>query len=97
MNLVFSPSAESDLEEIADYIAMDSPARALAFVQELREQCRVLTQLPQAFPAREGLAPGLRMMPYRRYLIFYRPAGGEVRIERILHSARDVGRLFEDW
>lgn len=97
MNLVFSPAAESDLEEIGDYIAMDNPAQALAFVQELCEQCRVLTQLPLAFPAREELAPGLRMMPYRRYLIFYIPTGRAIRIERILHSARDVGGLFEDW
>jgi toxin ParE1/3/4 len=87
MSLVFSPGAEADLEEIGDYIAMDSPARALAFVHELREQCQVLTQLPLAFPARDELAPGVRMMPYRRYLIFYRPIGREIRIERILHSA----------
>jgi toxin ParE1/3/4 len=97
MKLVVSPLAEADLEEIGDYIAMDSPLRALAFVEELRAQCRVLAQLPLAFPAREELAPGSRVMPYRRYLIFYRPSGRDIRIERILHGARDVGRLFEDW
>ena len=70
MSLVFSPLAESDLEEIGDYIAMDNPARAIEFIEELRDQCRILTQLPLAFPAREEIAPGLRVMPYRRYLIF---------------------------
>jgi plasmid stabilization system protein ParE len=35
--LRFSPAAERDLEEIADYIAQDNPQRALSFVVELRQ------------------------------------------------------------
>jgi plasmid stabilization system protein ParE len=47
-----------------------------------------------AFPAREDLAPGLRVLPYDHYLIFYRPMDTTVRIERILHDARDVDTQF---
>ena len=32
MSLVFSPLAESDLEDIGDYIAMDNPTRAIEFI-----------------------------------------------------------------
>ena len=32
----FTADAETDLERIGDHIAQDSPARALAFIQELR-------------------------------------------------------------
>ncbi|MGP1274192.1 MAG: type II toxin-antitoxin system RelE/ParE family toxin [Caulobacterales bacterium] len=35
--------------------------------------------------------PGLRMRPFGRYLVFYRPNQNGVRIERILHASRDVG------
>ena len=38
----FSRRAEADLKEIATYIARDNPARAVTFVQELREHCRGL-------------------------------------------------------
>lgn len=95
MQLIFSPLAESDLEEIADYIALDNPLRALSFVKELRAQCRSIQENPLAFASREELAPGLRVMAYKRYLIFFRPLVSVIRIERILHSAREYSSLFE--
>ena len=94
MRLVFAPLALADLEEIGDFIALDSPPRALSFVQELRAQCRKILDNPLAFPARENVAPGLRILPHGQYLIFYRPMGSIVRVERILHGARDVGAQF---
>ncbi len=39
MGVLFTPLADTDLEEIGDYIAQDNPARALAFIQEIRAQC----------------------------------------------------------
>jgi toxin ParE1/3/4 len=52
MRFRFSRRAEADLEEIADYIARDSPTRAASFVQELRARCRQLSEFPDA--ARSG-------------------------------------------
>ena len=43
---------------------------------------------------RSELAVDLRMMPQANYLILYRERDDHVRIERILHSARDVGVLM---
>ena len=94
MRLILSPLAVADLEEIGDYIALDNPPRALSFIRELRAQCRKTLDNPLAFPAREDLAPGLRVRPYGQYLIFYRLVDTTVRIERILHGARDVGTQF---
>ena len=37
------------------------------------------------------MGDGVAMLPHGRYLIFYREAGKVVRIERIMHSARDIG------
>ena len=92
--MIFAPLALADLEEIGDYIALDNPSRALSFIRELRAQCRKIVDNPLAFPAREDLAPGLRVLPQGQYLIFYRPMDTTVRIERILHRARDVGAQF---
>jgi toxin ParE1/3/4 len=49
---------------------------------------------PEAFPAREDIAPGLRMAVHRPYLIFFRIETDQIRIERVLHGARDLRELF---
>jgi plasmid stabilization system protein ParE len=36
--LIITPLAESDIEDIGDYIAQDHPDRAVSFVAELRVQ-----------------------------------------------------------
>jgi toxin ParE1/3/4 len=94
--LLISPRAAADLEEIADYIARDSPARAAIFVAELEAKCRAAAATLELYPARHDLAPGLRMAVHRRYLVFYRdlPAENTVRIERVLHGARYLRRLL---
>ncbi len=93
MKLVFSPKAAADIEEIGDYIARDNPERALSFVTELEAHCQKILTAPEAFPSRDELLPGARMASHRRYLIFFRVHGKTVRIERIVHGARDLRNL----
>jgi toxin ParE1/3/4 len=92
--LELSPEAEADLFDIADYIARDDPLRARSFVDELEARCTSLTDYPDAARARPELAPDLRSIPHGRYIIFYTPGEETVRIERILHGARDVEGEF---
>jgi len=77
--------------EIALYIAQDSPDRALSFVDELEGRCAALGKAPGIGTARPELGDGIRMLPHGRYLIFYRQTQRTVRIERIVHGARDIG------
>ena len=90
MKLQLSPAAQDDLEAIGDFIAQDSPANAVRFVMALRAQCQRLTKAPLAYVARPELGDGLRSCAHGRYVIFFRPTAELVRIERILHSARDI-------
>lgn len=91
MNLLFSPAAEADLIDIAVYIAADDPVRALTFVEELEAACNILVDHPLAGVARPEIGESLRSRPYRRYIIYYRVTDSAIRIERILHGARDPG------
>lgn len=95
MACLFSPLAESDLEEIGDYIARDNPARALSFVREIREQCAKIAATPLAAPVRPELGERIRMFVFGNYLIFYTVESDSVRIERILHGARNIPDLFD--
>lgn len=90
MKLSFSPAAQTDLMDIAMYIAQDNPKRALAFVDELEGKCEALGGTPGIGTSRPELGEGLRMLPHGRYLIFYREVNRGLRIERVMHGARDI-------
>ncbi|CAG9165409.1 type II toxin-antitoxin system RelE/ParE family toxin [Cupriavidus pinatubonensis] len=93
-----TPLAEAELEAIADYIARDNPRRALSFVQELRDRCLSLADMPLAFP----LVPryedrGIRHRVHGNYQIFYRVVGGppaRIDVLHVLHSARNYAALL---
>ena len=92
--LLLLPRAAADLGEIAASVARDNPARAASFVAELEATCRAVAANPELYPARADLAPGLRMAVHGRYLVLYRdlPDADAVRVERVLHSARNLLR-----
>lgn len=94
--IFFSPRARQDLEEIGDYIAQESRAHARRFVAKLLAQCELISRAPLSYPIRADLAADLRMAAIARYLIFFRVMDEKrtVRIERVLHSARDITRLM---
>jgi toxin ParE1/3/4 len=94
MRCTISPLAESDLEEIGDYNARDNPHRAISFIQEIKERCFNVSEMPESAPLREKLGEGIRMVPFGRYLIFYTIDREGVRIERILHGARNIPILY---
>lgn len=96
MRLVFLPQAETDLEAIGDYIARDNPRRAMSFVRELREQCRKITEAPQAYRPRPELGKGLRSCAYGNYVVFFFEEPGLVRIVRVLHGAMDIEAQFAE-
>jgi toxin ParE1/3/4 len=92
--LEFSPEAAADLADVGAYIARDNPKRARSFVDELEARCAGLTHYPDRGRARPELASDLRSVPHGHYVIFYTPGVAVVRIERILHGARDLEGKF---
>jgi toxin ParE1/3/4 len=94
MSVGFSPRSRQDLLEIGDYIARDSRLNARRFVAQLIEQCRRIGQSPLGYVARDDLAPGLRMAALGRYVIFFSVTDEAVRIERVLHGARNLPNVF---
>lgn len=88
--VTFSPKSRQDLIDIGDHIAKDSRANARRFVAKLMDQCKRIGRAPLGYVGREDLAPGLRMAALSRYVIFFRVLDAEVRIERVLHGARNL-------
>jgi len=96
--LSFSCEAETDIEQIGDFIAKDSPRRACSFIRELRSSCYALSDMADSFPLvsrYERHSHSRRMRG--NYLIFYRVDNDRVWIIRILYGVSDyAGILFED-
>lgn len=88
-----SPQAASDLEEIADYIAEDSPGNAKRFIERLTLKFVALGRSPRSGRARPELRPDLRSFPYGAYLILYRLIDEGVEIVRVVHAARNLDDL----
>jgi toxin ParE1/3/4 len=95
MIVVVTAEAEAELEEIAAYVAEQSPRSALTLVRELRERCESLADAPRGYP----LVPryehlGIRRRPFGNYLIFYRVGAEIIEVVHILHGARDYEALL---
>ncbi|ORE91118.1 type II toxin-antitoxin system RelE/ParE family toxin [Aurantimonas sp. 22II-16-19i] len=95
MKVILTDTAIADLVGIGRHIRMDNPARADTFVDELKDACRGLGEMPRAY----ALVPGyedraIRRRPYGNYLIFYRVDAEAVFILHVLNGAQDFERIL---
>jgi toxin ParE1/3/4 len=94
--IVRAAQAEEDLIDIWLYIAHDDVRAADRLIDEIEEKFLLLADQSSLGPARPDIAPGLRYIPVRRYLILYRQITGGIEIVRVVHGARDVPTLVAD-
>ena len=86
----FSPEATADLEEIALYIATDSPRRAITFIDELqRRAIDTLSVHPLSGPVYKGET---RYLSLGRYVVLY-----EVDEERAVVNVLHIAGAGADW
>jgi toxin ParE1/3/4 len=90
------PQAGADIAEVWDFIADDSLEQADLWLDRLDEKLKTLAGQPRIGRSRSQLAPGLRSLPFGRYVIFYLPIEDGIDLVRLLHSARDVDAAFDE-
>jgi toxin ParE1/3/4 len=88
--------AEIDLLEIWLYIARDNVRAANRFTTKITDRFPLLARFPDIGQQRDDLHKGLRSFPVGKYIIFYQRQADGVLIVRVLHGARDIGRLFDE-
>jgi plasmid stabilization system protein ParE len=92
--LKLSQHAEADLEGISLYTrspeGFANPVLAGRTVARLIAKCRLLARHPRIYRLRPEYGAGIRLAACSRYLILFREGEREIRVERILHGARDV-------
>jgi len=95
--LRYLPVAQDDLISIFDYIAQDSPNRALSFVEKLDKRIGLLEQHPLL--GRVPRHPKLREYGYRvliveSYLVFYIIRRKTIEVHRVVHGSRNLDHLI---
>jgi toxin ParE1/3/4 len=91
-----TPSANTDLLEIWEFIAADNPDQADTFIGLIDATFQNLSRQADLGRMHDELAPGLDSFPIGRYPIVYLLDSGCLRIVRVLHGARDLDALFTE-
>jgi toxin ParE1/3/4 len=89
--IVWSEGANAELDEAVEYIALDSPSYALAFLEKVISAADSLSTLSK----RGRFVPELgdvrvREVFVRNYRLIYEVAAREIRILAFIHGARDL-------
>jgi len=92
----WTEQALADLTVVADYIALDSPHYAAAFVREVRDAVRSLAN----FAERGRIVPefanrNVRELIVRDYRLIYSFNQREVYFLAFIHGARDLAQLWQ--
>ena len=98
-NLYLSPEAQDDLSEIKAYIAEDleNPQAALSTVTKITKTIRMLQEhalIGVPLSAIADVNSDYRYLISGSYMIFYRVAGKDVFIDRVLYGRRDYLRIL---
>ena len=89
MALKWTKTALRSVDEIAGFIAKDSPTRASSFVLELKDAVTKLQVHPGM--GRAGRVPGTReLVLHKNYIAIYRVRGDDVEILRLHQVARNL-------
>lgn len=94
MRLELSRWVEDDLETIADFIAEDSPLRAVRFIRDLGQKMRRIAEQPLLYQTRPDIGEQARLAVVGRYVILFRIVGDAVRVERVVYGGRDLPDLL---
>lgn len=95
MKVTLSSQARRDLDGIRKYIEKDNPARAVSFVDELRDAAKRIGDMPRAFP----LVPryeqhGIRRRSHKGYGILYSAEPDRIFVHRIIGPGQDQERAL---
>ena len=93
-----APQAESDLDDIFDYVARESGGIEIAdrLIDSITHRFFLLARHPHIGRSRDDeLRPGLRSFAVGEYVIIYRVQNSDVLILRVLQGRRDIAGLLK--
>lgn len=90
-NVQITKTAEGDLDEIWDHIALDSINNAINFIDQIEEKIYSLEQFPDRgpfIPENEIIRGEYRHLIHGEYRVIYKVLHNDVFVMRIIHGSR---------
>ncbi len=85
-----SPAAQHDLADIWAYVSEDDEDTATQLIQSFYQKCLVLAEMPGLGRDRSrDIGEGVRSLPVRKYVLFYRVTDDSLSLIRVRHGAQD--------
>ena len=90
--------ARNDLIDIWNYYdEVGATAAGEKLMRKIARTLETLSALPESAPLRRELRPDMRSFPVGRYILYFDYTATELRLIRVVYSARDITPdLFED-
>jgi toxin ParE1/3/4 len=95
-NLIISPSASRDLNQIADYFLEVNLEAGENLFQEFNKKCQKLAIFPNMGRSYSQIRDDLRGLPLDGYIILYKVIDDGIEILRIVSGRQDLESLFAD-
>ncbi len=91
-----SPRAQSDIDDIAYYVSVESGSLETAdrLIESIYSRFLLLGEYPHAGRRRDDLRTGLRIFPSGEYVVLYRVEGDDVLILRVVRGSHDLEALL---
>jgi toxin ParE1/3/4 len=94
--LIISPEAIQDLNDIADYFLARNVNTGELLFQKFNQKCQQLATFPNSGRTYENLRQGLRGLSLQGYIVFYRVTEEELVILRIVHGSQNLPEIFAE-
>ncbi|MBQ8885910.1 MAG: type II toxin-antitoxin system RelE/ParE family toxin [Clostridia bacterium] len=93
------PSAQADMEQIFEYIALElcNPAAAIGLIDEFEKGFENVCAFPESCPYIQNeyvKDKSLRKLVIQNYIAFYRVKAGEIQVVRVLYGMRNYEALL---
>ena len=93
----YTAHAETDIDEILNFLLNDGQDYAKKILGEIAGKLTLLEKNAYLGKAQDATLINLRSFPAKKYIIFYTPIDDGIEAFRIIHSARDMDGLFDDF
>ena len=91
MRILWTDEAQSNLDKISEFIAADSPQRALSYLRKIKSKTRRLSRFPlsgRAVPEATDLPGKLREIIVDNYRVIYTVKKDCVHVISVIHGMR---------
>ena len=100
LDIRYSPLAVREMNEIADYLAQQSPRLGLRFLKAVEDTCTQLADMPEMASRYESENPRLADLRvwavhgFPNHLVFFRIKQSYLEIVEVLYGGRDLEKLL---